>query len=239
MKPPDLNDWNDYFRVDVGGYSRDIELKRANKNETTEAFLDAIENWRASTQSFDEAVALEIRDAGRQYVSTYLNMIRRYAEGDLSAAIDSPMIAMVVENMMHWLPKERPLKERIERCNEFFNSKYFSQIPNEWISSHIYATIREMVKLGAFSNREKARGTFSGVSDDIRHVSFFAPYCDAIVIDKFMADTVCRPTVDLPGRYGIQVFSLSNWDELLTWLDNLERSMSDEHKSGLKRAYPS
>ena len=126
----DLNDWNDYFRVDVGGYSRDIELKRANKNETTEAFLDAIENWRASTQSFDEAVALEIRDAGRQYVSTYLNMIRRYAEGDLSAAIDSPMIAMVVENMMHWLPKERPLKERIERCNEFFNSKYFSQIPN-------------------------------------------------------------------------------------------------------------
>jgi hypothetical protein len=234
----ELDRWDDYFHIDVGGYNRDIELKRAIKNETTDALLNVLESWRESSQSFDEAVALEIRDAGRQYVSTYLKMIQRYAEGDMQAAFDSPIIAKIVESMMRWLPKEQPFKERIEQCFEFFNSQYFSHIPNEWLSSHIYATIRDTVKHGAFSNREKARSALSGISDDIKHVSFFAPYCDAIVIDKFMANVVCRPTVDLPNRYGVRVFSLNNWEELLDWLNNLEQNMSDEHRAGVERAYP-
>lgn len=233
-----LNEWDDYYRVDVGGYMRDIELKRRLKKEAVDELVKVLDQWQTSTQTFDEAVALEIRDAGRQYVDTYLTMLRRYSEGDLSAAFNSPMVAKVMEHMMHWLPKDQPLSERVWRCMEFFQSRHFSEVPKEWISSHMFGTMREMVKRGAFSNRERARDRLSGVFEDIKHISLYAPYCDAIVIDSFMAELVGTSTVDLGKRYGVDVFSLRCWDALLDWLDTLESGMSEEHRAGVAAAYP-
>jgi hypothetical protein len=94
-----------------------------------------------------------------------------------------------------------------------------------------------MVKRGTFSNRDEARERLSGVFEDIKHISLYASYCDAIVIDKFMADLVSKPTINLQKRYDVEVFSLSNWDALLNWLDGLEAGMSDEHKAGVAAAY--
>ncbi len=232
-----LDKWDDYFRIDVGGYIRNIELKRQLKEEMTDELVKVLDQWQASTQSFDEAVALEIHDAGQQYVDTYLTMLNRYAEGDLSAAINSPMAAKVIEHMMHWLPENQPLPDRIRRCIEFFRSPHFANVPNQWISSHIFATIREIVKHGAFSNRDEARKRLRGLFEDIKHISLYAPYSDAIVIDKFMADLVGRPTVNLLERYGVKVFSLSSWDAFLGWLDSLETGMTEEHKAGVAAAY--
>lgn len=233
-----LNEWDDYFRIDVGGYLRDIELKRQLKEEAVDELVKVLDQWQASIQTFDEAVALEIHDAARQYVDTYLTMLKRYAEGDFSAAINSPMVAKVIEHMTHWLPEDQPLPERLRRCIEFFQSPHFAEVPNQWLSSHMFATMREMVKRGTFSNRDEARKRLNGVFEDIKHISLYAPYCDAIVIDKFMADLVRRPTVNLQKRYGVKVFSLSSWDALLDWLDSLEAGMSEEHKAGVAAAYP-
>jgi hypothetical protein len=233
-----LGKWDDYFRIDVGGYTRDVELNRRLKSESVDELVKVLDKWQESSESFDEAVALEIRDAGKQYVSTYLTMLNRYAQGDVAAAVDSPMVATVVEQMMHWLPKDQPLPERIGRCIEFFQSPHFSEVPHEWLSSHMFATMKAMVKRGTFSNREEARKRLNGVFEDIQHISLYAPYCDAIVIDKFMADLVCRPTVGLQQRYGATVFSLSNWDTLLAWLDRLETGMSEDHRRGVAAAYP-
>lgn len=233
-----ITEWDDYFRIDVGGYDRDIDKARQLKTETTDALLDAIEKWRASTMTFDDAVALEIRDAGDQYLNTYLRMVSRYAIGDVSAALDSPMSATVVEHMMHWLPDDQDFKLRIERCIAFFRSKHFSEVPHEWLWSHMFATFKEMVKRGAFVNRENARKRLNGLFGDLKHICFFAPYCDAVVIDKFMADLVCRPTVDIEQQYDVKVFSLNNFDAFLEWLQDLETNMSQEHREGVANAYP-
>jgi hypothetical protein len=233
-----LDKWDNYFRIDVGGYTRDIELNRRLKSESVDELVRVLDKWQASDETFDEAVALEIRDASKQYVGTYLTMLNQYAQGDFAAAMNPPMVATVVEQMMHWLPNDQPLPERIGRCIEFFQSPHFSEVPHEWLSSHMFATMKAMVKRGTFANREEARKRLSGVFEDIRHISIYAPYCDAIVIDKFMADLVCRPTVGIEQRYGLRVFSLSNWDTLLTWLDRLETEMSEDHRRGVAAAYP-
>lgn len=233
-----LDKWDNYFRIDVGGYTRNIELNRRLKSESVDELVKVLDKWQASPETFDEAVTLEIRDASKQYVGTYLTMLNQYAQGDFAAAIDSPMVATVVEQMMHWLPKDQPLPERIGRCIEFFQSPHFSEVPHEWLSSHMFATMKAMVKRGTFANREEARKRLNGVFEDIQHISLYAPYCDAIVIDKFMADLVCRPTVGIEQRYGVRVFSLSNWDALLTWLDRLETDMSEDQRRGVAAAYP-
>lgn len=233
-----LDKWDDYLRIDVGGYLRDIELNRRLKSESVDELVKVLDQWQASAQTFDEAVALEIHDAAKQYVGAYLTMVNRYAQGDFGAAIDSPMVATVMEQMTHWLPKDQPLPDKVKRCIEFFQSPHFAEVPHEWLSSHMFATMKAMVKRGTFSNREEARKSLNGVFEDIRHISLYAPYCDTIVIDKFMADLVGRPTVGIEQRYGVKVFSLSSWDALLAWLDGLEAEMSDNHRRGVAAAYP-
>lgn len=53
-----------------------------------------------------------------------------------------------------------------------------------------------------------------------------------------MAELVRQPGVGLEQRYGVKVFSLNNHEEFLTWLDELERGMSVEHRAGVAAAYP-
>ena len=72
----------------------------------------------------------------------------------------------------------------------------------------------------------------------MQHISIYAPYCDAFVMDKAMAALVSDPRIGLEARYGVKIFSLNNWDELLAWLDAIEIKLSQEHIAGLEAAYP-
>jgi hypothetical protein len=179
-----------------------------------------------------------MRDAGRLCVQAYLEMAGRVARGDFTAIIDSPIAATLVEGMLDLLPAGIQGPDRLQRCVDFFNSGYFEQVPNERISASLFATLREMVKRGAYSDRDEAKKRLSGIFDDIAHVSMFAPYCDAFVMDTPMAELVRQPTVALERQYPVTVFSLRNWDELFIWLDELEARMTDEHRAALKAVYP-
>lgn len=234
-----MSKWDDYFFIDVvGGYMHDIELKRTLKTQAVQELVKVFGEWQASTQSFEQDVALEIQDAGRHYVNTYLTKVNRISQGDFNAIIDSPIVATVVEHMLHWLPEDQPPVDKMRRCMEFFASEHFVNVPNLWLEARMFATLKDMVKRGAYVNREKALDRMSGVFEDLRHVALYAPYCDAFVMDKAMAELVGQPTVGLEQRYGVKVFSLNNWDDLLSWLDDLQAGMSDEHKAGVAAAYP-
>jgi hypothetical protein len=232
-----LDKWDNYFFIDVGGYNRDVELKRTLKAQAVDALITVFDQWQSSTQTFEQDMALEILDAGKNYMNTFLTMFNRIGRGDFNAVIDSPIVATVVEHMMHWLP-EQPFADKLGRCAEFFSSDHFAQVPTCWIKARIFATLKGMVKRGAYANREEARKRLSGIFDDINHISHYAPYCDAIVMDTPMADLVRQPTVGIEQRYGVKVFSLTNWAELLAWLDSLEANMSAEHAAGVAAAYP-
>jgi hypothetical protein len=147
-------------------------------------------------------------------------------------------MASMVEYMRDHLPKDMSELEQLQRCVDFFKSEHFAEVPHEWLSARLFATLKSMVKRGAYANRSEARKRLSGVFEDIKHISLYAPYCDAFVMDTPMAELVRQPSVGLEARYGVRVFSLNNWDELLVWLDALEANMSAEHRSGVEAAYP-
>jgi hypothetical protein len=64
-----------------------------------------------------------------------------------------------------------------------------------------------------------------------------APYYDAFVMDKPMAELFTKTTVGLDRDFGTKVFSLNNWNELICWLEALPITMSEEHKAGLVAVY--
>ena len=233
-----LNSWDNYVWVDVNMQFGNVDEARQLKAESVEMLLGVVENWRKSTYSFERALEIEGAERGRNYVKTYLEMVTKAAKGDISAMFTAPMAAGVVQQMIYWLPKDMPFPEQLQKCMEFFQSQHYAQVPGEWISNRIYATLRDIVRNGAFAKPEEARKGLTGAFEDIKHISTYAPYCDAIVIDRFMADLVCRATVGLDTRYGVKVFGRRNWDELLAWLDEIEAGMTDEHRQAIAAAYP-
>jgi hypothetical protein len=53
-----------------------------------------------------------------------------------------------------------------------------------------------------------------------------------------MGHLVARQDVAISNRYDVRVFSRNNWDEMLSWFDELEASITLEHKQALANAYP-
>lgn len=234
----DVHHWDSYMRIDVGRYMGDIELIRDLKKQSIEGLVNLFEGWRKLQTPFEEDLVAEYQVAGKAYMDFYLDFALRVAGGDYMAMFDAPIISMVVQTMLHVIPDEVPSDQKLRRCVEFLGSDHFKELPYQWLNAHMLATLKLLVKNGAYANLDRARQKLSGVFFDVKHIATYAPYVDAFVMDQPMADLVSRPTVQLQQRYGTKVFSLNNWEDFLAWLAQLEREMSAEHREGLRLAYP-
>jgi hypothetical protein len=137
--------------------------------------------------------------AGKGYIDSYLEFAARIASGDYTAVYDSPIVSTVVPSMLHCLPEETPTEERLQQMTRFFNSEHFAQVPYPWLSARMFATLRDMVRRGAFTNRENALQRLGGFFYDVRHIATYAPYCNAFIMDQPMGALVADPT-DGTGR---------------------------------------
>lgn len=95
-----------------------------------------------------------------------------------------------------------------------------------------------MVRRGAFVSREKALKRFKGFFFDVRFISTYAPYCDAMVVDTVMHRWATDPLIDLPGRFGTKLFSRANWQEFDRYLDDLARGRTPELRKALNWVHP-
>jgi hypothetical protein len=232
-----IHQWDDYFRIDVGHYIDNIELKRNLKRQSIKNLVDLFPDWRKSTNTFIQDVAIEMQAAEDGYIKYYFEYVDRVASGDLNALFDSPIISHVIESLMHCFSDKIPIEEKFKKISRYFKSPYFSDIPYHWLSARILAKLKEMVKGGAYINPDSAIKRLSGFFQDVMHVSIYAPYCDAFVMDQSMASIVADPRVGLENKYGVKVFSLTNWQEFFDWLDDLEKNISDEHRAALTAVY--
>ncbi|MGF6937140.1 hypothetical protein OKW41_006302 [Paraburkholderia sp. UCT70] len=238
LKPGHVSNWDSYFRIEVGGYHGDAELLARLKLESVEGLVDLFPGWRESQNTFDQDVDAEYNAAAKGYMDAYLEFMVGVGGGDYMALFDSPVMSMVVQGLLAQLPEETPPDERLRQCARFLDSQHFKSCAHQWLRAHMYATLKAQVKAGSYANRERALGRLSGVFFDVSHISTYAPYVDAFIMDQPMAELVSHRGVRLSERYGTRVFSLNNWPELFAWFDELENSMTDEHRQGLRDAYP-
>ena len=73
---------------------------------------------------------------------------------------------------------------------------------------------------------------------DVRFISTYAPYCDAMVVDTVMHHLATDPLIDLPGRFGTKFFSRSNWQDFLIYLDTVGRNRTPELTKALEWVHP-
>ncbi|WP_188448087.1 hypothetical protein [Arenimonas maotaiensis] len=235
----DINHWEDYFRIDIREYRGDIEQIRNLKNQSVESLIKSVfPAWRKSKESFYDHVEIERRDSAKIYLNTYYEYLTRIARGDHNALFDSPISSMVVQNLFQALPKNIGIGEKYKQIDDFFRSDHFANIPNEWLSSRIFAVLREQVRNGAYQNLEESKRRLSGFLNDVKHVSIYSPFVDVMLVDQPMAAILADGRINIPSRYGTKIYSLNTWPNFLSWLQSLIDSISDDHRQGLELAYP-
>jgi hypothetical protein len=114
----DIHEWEDYFRIDVGRYVGDINLIRKLKHQSVEQLLDIFDGWRQSTNTFNQDLAIEMKDAGRAYLDSYFQYLSRFTdENDYDVFLERPIMSMVVEHMLFCFSNETQLEECLRTCS--------------------------------------------------------------------------------------------------------------------------
>jgi len=126
----------------------------------------------------------------------------------------------------------------MQRIQAFFQSDYFANVPEVRIGSELFAFLRHRLRQGAYKDKNKNRKRFGGLIYDVRFISTYAPYCDAMVVDNLMYQWATDPLLDLPKRLGVRLFSRRNWDEFLGYLADLAANQRPEVERALKMIRP-
>jgi hypothetical protein len=229
----EVHKWDGYFYIDVRGNQLDPDELRASKQKAIEALVAIFDDWRKDTMSFEQDVEVELLAGARGYVNAYSELVTRIGTGDFSALLHSPARSSVVENMMDILGRDKDFNERLRTCGLFLRSDHFKNTPFHWLSARMYATVKDMVRRGAYKNVEEAKRKLKGFFYDVNHIATYAPYCDGVVLDSVMAELVSHPNVDLENRYRVRVFGRRNWQEFLAWLEELKKGLTAEMDEAL------
>lgn len=236
--PKDVNSWDDYLWIDVGSFKPDTERLRSGKQASVNSLLDLFPGWAAKDSTFELDVKEELKGGADSYLKLYVAYVKRIANGDFMAMMDSTVDSQIVEKLMHYGSEHLPGPLRMQRIMAFFQSEHFANVPAERLSAEFFALLRNSVRNGAYVSREKALKRFKGFFFDVRFVSTYAPYCNAMVVDTVMHRWATDPMIDLPRRFGTMFFSRANWQEFDHYLDALGRQKTPELAEALAWVHP-
>jgi len=236
--PSSVHDWDGDYSVSVFRAASGVERKREFKQRAIEELVNTLSTWATSENTFEQDMALEFKDSARILVESYAKKAARLWAGDLSALVDSPISASIVEGIAYVLSVKKMQGDAGRIIPSFFRSKHFAEVPSQQLSARLFSTFKKRVREGAYTNQEKAREKLSGFLFDVQHAATYVPYCDAFFTDRFMADLLNDKHVDAEQTFGCKVFSVSKTAEFFTWLEDVRSRMTADHADGLTWAYP-
>ena len=226
--PVEINLWDDYFWIDVNGVPEDTEEIRKSKEDAVDQLVELFRNWRTQKTTFEQDQRHELISGANAYLQLYMEMTQRFANGDVAAILDSPIYTKIVEYLLHFNKDEMDINNRLKRIVQFFNSAYYYETPCEFISTGLFAALKQKVKNGHYTNAEKAKEKLSGIFNDINIISTYAPYCDAMFIDNQMFDFIKVPELNLEAKFNTIFFARKTWDEFMDYLIKIKGQKNKE-----------
>lgn len=231
--PRDIQRWDGYFFVDVQFDRGDGSAERSRKLGSAENLVALFDEWRDSTSSFNDDFRGELSGQARLYLANHEEVLHLRLAGDPAAL----MSVSTVERVWSCLPRGTERAEGWRQIVDFFASDHFANVPVHSITCRTHAALKHEVKNGMYPVRKNALEKLRGYYTDLDHIAHYAPYCDAIAVDKAMAEMMKKPGVALESRYDVRVFSLNSVPQFHAWLDELEASITDDLRGTLRLIY--
>lgn len=231
--PQEIHQWDGYLFVDVEFDRGDGTAETARKIGSVKNLVGLFDEWRTAKSSFDEDFRGELAAQAQLYFRNHKQWLNDYFSGDATTLL----AASAIDRMRNCLPRGTEVEEGYRKCQDFFASEHFARVPVHSITCRTHAQLKQDVMTGSHPVAANALKSLRGYYTDLEHIAHYAPYCDAIAIDKAMAEMMKKPGVSLERNYGVKVFSLNSVAAFHGWLDDLEASITSEHREALAAVY--
>ena len=224
------NKWLPNIRVVVGmDYSQFAAGTRRRRKSSGISVNQLIDGWRAQGLSFNEVLSIELNayyDSRIQALKAWRDHYERAeATGDVMAIMNQSMSHICRElSMLEHLFKKAGIPDDSHDIarNSFWQWERNAEMSFGRILAYMFAALAGQVKAG------RKKGVSAGFMNDIEAIAAYAPFVDAMFIDKECALllTQGRPAKEL--TYRARIFSLTNREAFLEYLRELEAQASEE-----------
>lgn len=224
------NKWLPNIRVVVDAdYSRFAAGTRQRREHAGTSINELMDNWRDRRLGFDDVLKIELDG----YYYSRIDALRAFREQYERAETAGDFMAIMNQSMSH-ICRELSMLDRLFRRagipeqshdiarDSFWRWERNREMPFGRILAYMFAALAGQVRAG------RKKGVSPGFINDVEAVAAYAPFVDAMFIDKECALllTQGRPGKELDFR--ARIFSLTNREEFADYLRGLEAQTTDE-----------
>lgn len=223
------NDWLPDMHVGVrADYSQFEDHVRTVRDEVHDALKQLAETWLEENATFTGVLESEfsaIGPAKKQALAKWFEEVSNPDPSDPLALLESSGRPIYREyRELCRLLEDRGVdkgRHAIEII-KFWDWGRQREIPHQRISSYMFAAVAKRVAMG--EKKIIDRGLFN----DVRTISTYAPYVEALFIDKRCAALLREESIRAELDYKARIFSLSDPDEFLEYLREIEGRTPDD-----------
>ncbi len=223
------NEWLPDMHVGVrADYSQFADHIRTVRGEVHDALKQLAGTWLEKKATFGDVLESEFSAIGptkKQAFAKWFAEVTNPDPSDPLALFESSGRPIYLE----YRELCRLLEDRgVDKDKQAFEIMKFwhwerqREIPHQRISSYLFAAVARRVVMGEKKIVDR------GLMNDVRTVSTYAPYMDALFVDKRCAALLKEEPLQSELDYKARIFSLSEPDEFLQYLREIEGQTPDE-----------
>lgn len=231
------NAWLPTIRVSVNAdYDHLAADIRAARNASADTMKEIAQRWAKEKPTFAEAVAEEINEYGPAHRKARKRAALRIIEqgGSIAAVMDA---ALSQSNVLHVHLREFFLRrgaapdEVDARIDQFLDWNGLASLPTHRIGVYMFAGLAR--KMAAGQKRLPSRGMLN----DVKVISTYAPYVDAMFVDNECAALLSEEPLKSDLDYRAEIFSLNTAQRFLDYLRALRAAASPEVEAAARELY--
>jgi hypothetical protein len=236
-----INAWQSRFNVSVNmRYQTSwIENMRKSRNFVHAGMAEVFKKWQSEKgKPFNYFFENECKEFIRELIAEYLTFLERWQNilqcnsGREITDVIPPSSYMMIEKIHEAFGKVRIQEQDVwDKTMEYLGSNHIQNIPFVKISAMLFASIARKAAAGQMNPPGQ------GMLNDISIISVILPYCDAIFIDKECHAYLREKPLCDEISYETKIFSLSNKNDFLEYLDSIEKGAAEDHLFRVSQAY--
>jgi hypothetical protein len=228
----DRNSWLPHLHITANSdFSSFADGLRESRDRLHTAMLPLFERWQTEKPTFEQVLKEELAAFGKARIQASILALQKFFDAKDRNDIEAIVNISLSSGIWHFMEINRTF----DRCGisindcprkifEFWSWSELEKLPSHKISAHIFAVIAARLAAG-----QKKIPT-QGLNNDIRAISTFAPYVDAMFIDieceNLLNDGRLKKAVD----YRALIFSKASSQHFFDYLESLEFGLSDDVK---------
>ncbi len=230
------NDWLPDMRISINvDYSQFAEGIRRERDKGFAALSEVVAGWVEEKPPFRELLRREVA-FGKHRRTALAAVMQRMANagagGDgmdlLYAALEPVWREFLM--LRDFLGAGAPDEEVMQRIGEFWDWPRLHEMPFNRIFAYLFAAFGRRVTMG--------QRTFTrGLMTDFQAIAAYAPYVDAMFIDRECALLLGEGELQRDLRYRASIYSYANKDAFLAYLRELESAATADVRRYAERIY--